>query len=155
MGLVHFYVVDSDDHEPDGLTPDSKQGMWLKETLAAPTTACYKVVYFHHPPYSSGDYGVPRMRWPFAQWGADVVMSGHDHTYERLSVDGIPYFVNGLGGANRFGFNIIDPHSQFRFNQDWGAMFVRATKQSITYEFYEADGGKMDSFTVQPKAPCQ
>ena len=155
MGLVHFYVVDSDPHEPDGNTPTSVQGQWLQEALAQPTDACYRVVYFHHPPFSSGDFALPTMRWPFAQWGADAVLSGHDHTYERLRVDGIPYFVNGLGGANRFGFNTIDPHSELRFAADWGAMFVTATRQSITYQFYEADGGKIDELMVPPRAPCR
>ena len=155
MGLVHFYVVDSDPHEPDGNGPRSTQAMWLQQTLAQPTDACYKIVYFHHPPYSSGTFAVPWMQWPFAAWGADAVMSGHEHFYERLVVDGIPYFVNGLGGGNRFDFvPTPDTHSLFRFNEDWGAMFVAATKQSITYTFYSADGGKIDELTVTPKAPC-
>jgi hypothetical protein len=154
MGLVQFFVVDSDPHEPDGNTPTSVQGQWLEDALAQPTSACYKVVYFHHPPFSSGDFASPWMRWPFAAWGADAVLAGHDHIYERLSVDGIYYFVNGLGGSNRFGFNNIDPHSQLRFNDDWGAMFVTAGKQQITYQFYEADGGKIDEVNVPPRSPC-
>ena len=39
------------------------------------------------------------MQWPFKDWGADAVLTGHDHIYERLLVNGIPYFVNGIGGA--------------------------------------------------------
>ncbi len=164
MGLVQFFVVDSDPHEPDGTTPDSVQGQWLQAALAAPSDACYKIVYFHHPPYSSGDFAAPWMRWPFAAWGADAVLSGHDHTYERLSVDGIPYFVNGLGGANRFGFNMLEPHSQYRFIDpahpelgapDWGAQFVTATRQQLSFDFVDADGGKVDSFAVTPRAPCR
>lgn len=155
IGLVHFYVVDSDPHEPDGNTATSVQAMWLKDALAQPTDACYKIVYFHHPPYSSGVFAEPEMQWPFAAWGADAVMSGHEHFYERLAVDGIPYFINGLGGANRFDFNTTpDPHSVVRFNEDWGAMFVTATKANITYQFYESDGGKEDELIVPPKAAC-
>jgi hypothetical protein len=163
FGLVKFFVVDSDQHEPDGSTPDSVQGKWLQQELAESTTACYKLVYFHHPPYSSGDFPGPWMQWPFAAWGADAVMSGHDHVYERLSVDGVPYFINGLGGANRFGFSHVDSHSVFRFVDaahpelgapDWGAQFVTATKQSITFDFIDSDGGKVDSITLQPKSPC-
>jgi hypothetical protein len=155
MGLVHFYVVDSDEHEPDGITADSRQAMWLKDALAAPTTACYKIVYFHHPPYSSGVFHVRKMAWPFAEWGADVVMAGHEHTYERLTVDGIPYFINGLGGAGRFEFHEIDPHSQFRYADDWGAMFVHATKRQIRYTFEDVNGELIDELTIQPKSPCR
>ena len=39
------------------------------------------------------------MQWSFTAWGVDTVLAGHDHTYESLLVDGIPYFVNGLGGG--------------------------------------------------------
>jgi tartrate-resistant acid phosphatase type 5 len=154
MGLVHFYIVDSDMHEPDGYTPTSVQGQWLKQALAQPTTSCYRIVYFHHPAFSSGDFGAPWMRWPFEEWGADAVMAGHEHFYERLKVGGIRYFTNGLGGANRFGFSTIDPQSEVRFNDDWGAMFITATKQNIVYQFYEADGGKIDELITPPKQPC-
>lgn len=163
MGLVKFFVVDSDPHEPDGNTPDSVQGKWLQQELAEPTDACYKLVYFHHPPFSSGDFGAAWMQWPFGAWGADAIMSGHDHIYERLSVDNIPYFVNGLGGANRFGFSHVDPHSQFRFVDpahpdlgapDWGAQFVTATRDSMTFDFVDSDGAKVDSFSVTPRSPC-
>ena len=36
------------------------------------------------------------MRWTFQEWGASVVLSGHDHTYERILMGGFPYFVNSL-----------------------------------------------------------
>lgn len=61
----------------------------------------------HHAPFSSGSsHGSnPRVQWPFQAWGADVVLSGHDHLYERiLKTGGFPYFVNGLGGASIYGF---------------------------------------------------
>jgi tartrate-resistant acid phosphatase type 5 len=165
MGLVHFYVLDSDPNEPDGTAADSVQGKWLQQALAAPTPACYRVVYFHHPPYSSGDYPGPWMRWPFAAWGADVILSGHDHLYERLSVDGIPYLINGVGGAGLFGypnnrqiaesqFRFIDPHTNI--TPDWGAQLVTATKTGMTFDFFDVDGGAaiIDSITVTPRAAC-
>ena len=53
----------------------------------------------HHPPYVSSDFAeTSTMRWPVRDWGADVVLSGHHHAYERLSASGIPYIVNGAGG---------------------------------------------------------
>ena len=37
-------------------------------------------------------------QWPYGEWGADAVLAGHDHTYERLFINGVTYFVNGMGG---------------------------------------------------------
>lgn len=79
---------------------------WLQDALGN-STAPWKVVMLHHAPFSSGtSHGSnPRTQWPFQTWGADVVLSGHDHLYERiLKNGGFPYFVNGLGGASIYGF---------------------------------------------------
>jgi hypothetical protein len=101
-GDVHLFALDSDDREPDGTTVSSPQAAWLKARLAASTTR-WQVVYMHHPPYSSGRHGSDvDMQWPFARWGADLVLTGHDHLYERIRVDGLNYVVNGLGGAEMY-----------------------------------------------------
>jgi tartrate-resistant acid phosphatase type 5 len=152
LGLVHLYAIDSDVHEPDGISADSKQAAWLKEHLLS-SNACYDVVYFHHPAYSTADHGptLP-MRWPFRKWGAEVVLAGHDHTYERFEVEGIPYFVNGLGGASRYEFPTAPiPETRFRYNEDFGAMRVTATPTQIVYEFFTIDGQKRDALTVPGK----
>jgi hypothetical protein len=145
-GLVHLYALDSDVHEPDGITVGSRQAAWLKQRMAA-SKACYDVVYFHHPAYSTADHGstLP-LRWPYRAWGAEVVFAGHDHTYERLEVDGIPYFVNGLGGASKYEFPVTPiPETRFRYNDEFGAMRVVATPAQISYEFFTIDGKKRDS----------
>ena len=149
LGLVHLYAVDSDPHEPDGTEATSVQAGWLKKQLAA-STSCYDLVYFHHPPYSTARHGSELgMRWPFKAWGAEAVLAGHDHTYERLEVDGIPYFVNGVGGADRYDFPTPAlPETKFRFNGDYGAMLVTAKPSGITYEFSTVDGKKRDILTV-------
>jgi tartrate-resistant acid phosphatase type 5 len=158
FGRVHLFVVDSNDPrdvplEPDGFTADSVQAMWLKDRLAA-STACYKIVVFHHPPYSSGDYFVAEMRWPFKAWGADVIITGHEHFYERLEVDGFLNLINGIGGADKFPFRpVADPTSQLRFNADWGAQLVTATPTGITYEFRTVGGTVIDSVTVPKSCP--
>lgn len=136
QGSIHFFAVDSSRLEPDGSTKDSPQALWLQTQLRA-STAAWQIVYFHHPPYSSGDHGsTERMRWPFREWGADVVLTGHDHNYERLLVDGLPYFVNGLGGKSIRGFGTAVSGSQFRFNGDYGAMLGRANTDTLVLEFY-------------------
>lgn len=148
-GPLHFFALDGDPNNPDGVGSSSIQAEWLREGLAA-STAPWKIVYVHQPPYSSGRHGsVGWMRWPFAEWGASVVMAGHDHTYERLSIDGLPYFVNGVGGGAIYDFNEILPESQVRFNADYGAMRVTASSTSIVYEFITRAGEVIDVYEVQ------
>jgi hypothetical protein len=148
-GLVHLFALDSDRREPDGTSSDSKQADWLKKGLAS-SRSCFDVVYFHHPPYSSGAHGPSAfMRWPFRAWGAEVVLSGHDHTYERFDIEGFPYIVNGLGGAEKYPFeHAAGEASKFRYNSGYGAMLVVANQSGITYEFWTVDGAKLDTLTV-------
>ncbi|MEZ4736129.1 MAG: metallophosphoesterase [Caldilineaceae bacterium] len=153
LGLVHLFAIDSDNSEPDGREQTSIQAAWLQQQLAA-SAACYNLVYFHHPPYSSGRHGSNEaMQWPFAAWGADAVFSAHEHLYERLDVGGMPYFVNGAGGATLYTFDNVgnlppEVHSIVRYNQDHGAMLVTATTTGITYQFYTADGLLIDEYPV-------
>jgi len=109
------------------------------------------VVVFHYGAYSSySTHGsTPEMQWPFEDWGADTVINGHDHTYERLQVGGIPYFVNGFGGAGLYPFGNILPESQFHYNDRHGAMLITATTSEMKFEAYSDDGVLQDTHTVQ------
>jgi hypothetical protein len=147
-GPVHFFALDSDENEPDGVNEASVQAGWLRQVLTA-STSPWNVVYFHHAAYSSGMHGSTTwMRWPFAAWGADVVLAGHDHLYERLNVDGIPYFTNGLGGGAIYNFVNILPESQFRYDADHGAMLITASETEMHFEFYNRAGKLIDSYQL-------
>ena len=147
-GPLHFFALDSDTREPDGVGRSTVQAAWLKDALAR-STAAWKIVFDHHPPYSSGRHGdTDWMQWPFQEWGADVVLSGHDHTYERLEVDGGLYFVVGLGGAPKYIFPYRHPGSLVRYNQAHGAMLVEATTEKITFSFYAVPGELIDTYTL-------
>ncbi|MBI5933757.1 MAG: metallophosphoesterase [Chloroflexi bacterium] len=147
-GSASFFMLDSDSHEPDGNDAASKQAAWLRDGLAASNSA-FNLVIAHHAPYSSGQHGSALyMQWPFKDWGADAVLSGHDHTYERLNINGLTYFVNGLGGASLYSFNNILPESQARYNADYGAMRVEITATRLLFEFYNRGGQLRDSFTL-------
>ena len=147
-GPVHIFVLDSDWREPDGVGKSSAQAAWLKKSLAD-SLLSWKIVIMHHPPYSSGYHGATDwMRWPFAEWGADAVLSGHDHTYERLEVEGGLYFVNGLGGASRYVFLFQQAGSLARFNQTYGAMLVEAMPEEINFSFFAVPGEIIDSYTL-------
>jgi hypothetical protein len=89
------------------------------------------------------------MRWPFKDWGADAVLAGHEHNYERLLVDGLPYFVNGVGGGGLYNFGTPLPESQFRFNSDYGAMLVTASETVVRFEFYSRTGKLIDQYELQ------
>lgn len=147
-GPLHLFALNSDFNEPDGVGANSAQAQWLQERLAA-STAPWQIVYFHVPPYSSGHHGAGAwMRWPFPEWGADAVLAGHDHHYERLHVDGIPYFVNGLGGGAIYAVEEPVSGSQVRFSGTHGAMRVAATTETITFEFITRTGELIDQHTI-------
>ena len=150
-GPVHFFAIDSDPNEPNGTSSNSTQGNWLKNKLAA-STAKWKIVYFHHAPYSSGaEHGSSTwMQWPFQQWGATAVLSGHEHIYERFMINGFPYFVNGLGGESRYGVASPLPGSVKLYNSDYGAMLVQANgTTSLQFQFYTRGGTLIDTYTIQ------
>jgi hypothetical protein len=159
-GPVHVFVLDSDFEEPDGVDVESVQAAWLQQRLAA-SSARWKVVTMHHPPYSSGPHGAAEwMQWPFEEWGADVVMAGHDHVYERITAGDFPYFVNGLGGASRYVFDPPIAGSQARYRDEHGAMLVEADDRHITFRFISRGGAVIDTYTlysdpsaVAPAAP--
>lgn len=146
-GPVHFYSLDVDPHEPNGIDSNSVQAQWLKGRLAA-SPEQWKIVYMHHSPYSScsrhGSY--PLIQWPYARWGASAAFSGHDHTYERISQGGIPYFVNGLGGRSLYPFGAAVPGSQVRYAADYGAMLVVADADSVIFQFITRTGALIDRY---------
>lgn len=66
-GPVHFFMIDSDELEPDGITKESLQAAWFRDAIARSTTP-WKLVIMHHPPYSSSSkYNDDEdMQWPYA-----------------------------------------------------------------------------------------
>ena len=137
IGAVHFFALSSYAEEPDGVEEDGPQAEWLRIKLAA-SKAKWKVVLTHYPPYSSRiGYvdGVIR-RWPFKAWGADLVMSGHTHLYERLNVGGMPYLICGLGGEEPVAFGPAIAGSLFRYNTTFGAVRMVVGCDRLVCEFY-------------------
>jgi hypothetical protein len=94
------------------------------------------------------------MRWPFEAWGADVVLSGHAHDYERLhrddNHDGVimPYFVSGLGGESMGSFTSNPKESMARYNANYGAMFITATATTLSFEFRNIQDVLIDSYSM-------
>ena len=153
-GDVHFFALDSDPAEPDGISATSRQAQWLRRALAA-STARWKVVYLHHAPYSSGYHGgTAALQWPYRAWGASLVLAGHDHHYERLLVDGLPYVVNGLGGRSIYpGTKPPVAASQRFFSEDYGALLLQATPDSLTLQFFTRRQQLIDTYVLRQAVP--
>lgn len=148
LGPVDLFVIDSDHQEPDGTLTTSAQAAWLHSGLSA-STAPWKIVCFHHPPFASGARD-STMAWPFKTWGAAAVLSGHLHVYERIVKEGFPYFVNGVGGRSLHPFGpIYDPDSQVRFNDDFGAMLIVADDQRIRFQFFSVADSLIDTYWIE------
>lgn len=99
---IRFFALESTYPEPE-------QIRWLEKELAASNSA-WKIVFFHHPLYSSGDRHGSDLRLRevleplFLRYNVSVVLNGHDHFYERVKPQkGIAYFVVGSGGQLRKG----------------------------------------------------
>jgi hypothetical protein len=152
VGNIALFIVDSESPEPDGISSTSTQANWIKSQMLA-STAPWKLVLFHEPYYSSGPATNSNMNWPFASWGATAVITGHDHQYERLSENGLTYFVDGLGGESIFDFSSTVPGSQIRYNADYGALRVDSTSTSITFSFITRTGQVIDTYTIGTPVP--
>jgi hypothetical protein len=126
---------------------------WLRRALRG-SSARWRVVFFHHPPFSTAVHDAPAtwMRWPFRAWGADLVVSGHQHCYERVRRGGLTYVVNGLGGHSWIYDNMECPPvggSQARFNSRHGAMLLRANDTALRGAFFDVEGRLVDDFAVR------
>jgi hypothetical protein len=153
-GDVHFFMIDSDERTPDGIDVASTQAMWIKNEMES-STVKWKIVVLHRPPYNSTDGYYPELRWPFKLWGADAVIAGHKHNYERLIVDDLVYFVNGLGGKSKQSFGSTTAGSEVRYNGDYGAMLVEATFSNIIFSFYNTSTTQVDSYEINDPLPVE
>jgi tartrate-resistant acid phosphatase type 5 len=156
-GPVHFFMLDSDGHEPDGARPGGRQHEWFIKAVEA-STSPIQVAVAHHPPYSSGEHGpIKGADWDFEKHGVELMLAGHDHNYERIQQDGITYVVNGAGGGNLRRMNKRGQieGSEIFYYKKHGAQRVEVKpvegKQGtweLTSRFIDVDGTEVDTFTV-------
>jgi len=131
IGRVHFFMLDSNPREPKGVSAKSAQARWLKRALASSEIELERGGRAPSA-IQSCQFGLSRyMRWPYKKWGADLVLTGHAHVYERIVQGGLTYISDGLGGGGMHQFASPVAGSKVRFNSDFGAMRgVRAGKQA-------------------------
>ncbi len=154
-GPVEFYAIDSvvDCHQ-DGGAKMTAQRTWLEATATA-SDAPFKIAYFHHPAYSSGERhgSAEYMQWPFADWGVQLTLSGDDHVYERLEKDGVTYLVNGLGGVDTHPFGTPLPESVARFTGEYGAVGMAVVGDALHVSFLDIQGTVHDTFVLGNETP--
>jgi hypothetical protein len=163
LGAWHVVVLDSNCDAAGGCGPDSEQGRWLASDLAGSTAICTLAVW-HHPRFSSGEHGNDASVGPFWEAlysaGADVVINGHDHDYERFAPQdpaahedrerGIREFVVGTGGAALRGFPGTAANSEIRASLTHGVLRLVLHRVSYEWTFIPTGGDFGDSGS----APC-
>jgi hypothetical protein len=158
LGTWHVIVLDSDCGSVGGCGADSVQGRWLSADLAASGARCTLAIW-HHPRFSSGEHGNDAEVAPF--WralydaGADVVINGHDHDYERFAPQdpnaqldrgrGIREFVVGTGGAALRAFPTTAANSELRTAVAHGVIRLVLHRASYEWSFLPTTGELTDS----------
>ena len=161
VGEWHLIALNSS----TSMDATSEQVGWLKNDLATHTNPC-TLAYFHHPLFSSGDHGNQTQVKPL--WdalysaNADVVLNGHDHSYERFAPQdpngtldatrGIREFVVGTGGASYYPFDVIKSNSEARSAGAHGVLKLTLRAGSYDWQFVP-EAGK--TFTDSGSDDCQ
>ncbi|MGH7614974.1 MAG: metallophosphoesterase, partial [Gemmatimonadales bacterium] len=151
LGAWHVIALNSN----IGMKAQSAQGRWLRADLAATTARCV-LAYWHHPRFSSGtEHGSDSRTDPLWQtlddYGADIIISGHEHNYERFAPQtpsgvaapdrGIRQFVVGTGGADLYSFGTPIPNSEVRSGDTWGVLRLTLWPDAYDWEFIPVAGG--------------
>jgi Calcineurin-like phosphoesterase len=146
---------------PGGCTQLSPQMIWLASDLAAHPTAC-TLAYWHQPRFSSMYTNTPMG----AAWrilydnGADVVLNGHQHNYERfapMAPDGtqddlgLREFIVGTGGSDLSTYTPTYPTSRVEDSSSFGVLKMTLYPQKYDWEFVPAGTG---TFTDSGTGRC-
>jgi chitodextrinase len=163
IGAWHLVALNSNCSSAGGCGTGSPQYNWLQADLAAHTTAC-TLAYWHIPLYSSGGRASSNMRtlWQVLyDNNADLVLEGHDHTYERFAPQnatagldtarGLRSFIVGTGGANHTSFTTVAANSEVRDASTFGILAVTLHPTSYDWQFIP-EAGK--TFTDSGSTSC-
>ncbi len=165
LGAWHIVAINSNCAAVGGCGAGSAQEQWLRQDLAAHPQAC-TLAYWHHPLFTSdSSHGNATSMRPIWQalydHGADVVLAGHAHNYERFAPQdpngvadparGIRQFVVGTGGASLRRFGAIKPNSEVRNADTYGVLKLTLHPTSYQWEFVP-EAGKI--FTDSGSAAC-
>jgi acid phosphatase type 7 len=165
LGSWHIIVLNSECEQVGGCEAGSRQEKWLRADLAAHPVAC-TLAYWHKPLFSSGsahgnDLSVKALWQALDQANADLVVTGHDHDYERFAPQnadgtgdaarGIREFVVGTGGKNHRPFGAIQPNSEVRNADAFGVLKLTLRANGYDWQFIPEPG---KSFTDAGTGAC-
>lgn len=146
-GPVQFFALDTNEIS-------EAQLVWLKEELMK-SRARWKLVYGHHPIYSSGRYSedpkltamVERLL-PILQGQVDVYLCGHDHNLQHLRTEGsVHFFISGGGGAGLYPTR-ESGRALFR-KETYGFTVIEADQQQLKLKFIDKDGTQLYENHIQ------
>lgn len=143
----------------------SAQYQWLQRELSSTARQCTAAL-MHYPRYTSGPNGDNPQVWPIFELlytsGVDIVLSGHDHVYERFAPQdtsgradlarGVRQFVVGTGGAPPYEFGAPRPNSEVRI-RSWGVLRLNLESGRYAWEFVPVSGGDRDAGLDQCHQP--
>jgi chitodextrinase len=163
VGAWHLVALNSNCSSAGGCGSSSPQYQWLQQDLAAHPAAC-TLAYWHIPLYSSGGRASSNMQklWQLLyDSDADLVLSSHDHTYERFApqdanakrdnVRGLRSFIVGSGGANHTSFVTTAANSEVRDSSTFGVLKLTLHPTSYDWTFLP-EAGK--TFTDSGTTAC-
>jgi len=150
---IHYTVLNSN----KDLSVGSEQYRWLENDLAnTGKDIKFKVVAFHHPPYSTGNHGSDETSLDlqksvvplFEKYKVNAVFNGHDHDYERSEVNGITYFVVGGGGAPLY-TQVGKNEFSKKFLPIYHYSVLERTKDELKISVYNIDDKLIDETTIK------
>jgi len=159
-GGWHFISLDSNS-QYNGLNPDTSQYKWLADDLASHPARC-TIAFFHHPLFDIGAEGASPKVGPLwallANAGVDIVLNGHDHSYQRWTAldaqgnpdpNGTTEFVAGVGGHALQDIVATDSRDVTAVKQ-YGALKLELRSDGATFTFQSPTAGVIDTGLI----PC-
>lgn len=158
LGAWHVIVLDSNcGFAAAGCSRNSDQVRWLREDLAESEARC-TLAMWHHPRFSSGYHGNSGSVGAFwdalSDAGAELVLNGHEHDYERFepqdpagsadSAGGITEIVAGTGGGALKPFERTAPNSLVRIADAYGVLELTLRTSGWSSRFLATDGRVLD-----------
>jgi hypothetical protein len=149
VGTWHIISLNSNCSAAGGCGANSRQVAWLRQELQARRGVTCTLAFWHHPRFGSGQSRDDRTYQPFwevlYEFGADVVLAGHEHSYERFApqtptgqvdrVRGIREFIVGTGGHSFQPFGDPLANSEIRNNDTFGVLRLRLRPTSYEWHF--------------------
>lgn len=134
---------------------NKEQLAWLEEEVSG-SDSDWKICFFHHPPYSSGethgsDTKLREQLEPlFVKYGVDAVFTGHEHFYERIKPQkGIAYFISGSAAKLRKGNIEKSDLNAKGFDQGYTFMLVEISGDDLYFQTIDENGRTIDSGSVR------